>query len=130
MIDKDTTFVVRDSSDKQPAKADYLMSRKAAIAMNNLPEAGFVPDLTITVSRDDVIRMVKADSGVEFKPNEVLIKPTAISCAFNGGAFVDVLPTGKDPNNALNFKISMAFGPDGNLVNYQRDPFFLFLHGS
>jgi hypothetical protein len=92
--------------------------------MNNLPENGFIPNLTIPVSKEDVIRMVMADSGVEFKPNEVLIKPTAISSALNGGAFVNILPTGKDPNNALNFKISMVFGADGNLVNYQRDPFF------
>lgn len=116
------TLTVEESNGN--AKVNYLMVRTAAIEMNNTPKAGFVPNLTIPVGRDDVIRMVKADSGVEFKPNEILIKPTAISCAFNGGAFVDVLPTGKDPNNALNFKISMVFGPDGNLVNYQRDPFF------
>ena len=125
MIDRDTTFTIQDSKDpKGVAKVSYLMSRKAAVEINSLPGNGFVPDLTIPIKREDVIRMVKADSGVEFTPNEVLIKPTAAACALNGGAFVDILPTGADPNNALNFKISMVFGPDGNLVNYEKDPFF------
>lgn len=124
MPDQDTTVVVRDSSDGKPAMVDYLMSRKAAVALNNLPQSGAVPDLTIPIAREDVIRMVKADSGVEFKPNEVIIRPTAAACALNGGAFVNILPTGKDPNNALNFKIMMVVGADGKLVNYERDPFF------
>jgi len=68
--------------------------------------------------------MVKADSGVTFALNEILIRPTAAACALNGGAFVDVLPSGKDPNNALNYRISMVFNADGRLVNYERDPFF------
>jgi hypothetical protein len=68
--------------------------------------------------------MVNVDSGVEFKPNEVIIRPTAISCALNGGAFVELLPTGADPNNGLSSKIDLVFGPDGKLVNYDRDPFF------
>jgi hypothetical protein len=100
------------------------MTRNGARDLNRLPRVGFVPDLTRPVGREDIIRMVKADSGIEFKPNEVLIKPTAAACALNGGAFVDVLPIGADPNNFLSSKISMVFGPDGKLVNYERDPFF------
>lgn len=124
MIDPDTTLVIRDSTDREPAKVDYLMSRKAAVAINRLPQAGFVPDVTLPVTREEIIRMVKADSGVEFKPNEVIIRPTAAATALNGGAFVNILPTGKDPNNALNYKIIMVVGADGKLVNYERDPSF------
>ena len=47
-----------------------------------------------------------------------------MSCALNGGAFVELLPTGADPNNGLSSKIDLVFGSDGNLVNYDRDPFF------
>ena len=125
MINSDITFTIQDSRDPNgTAKVSYLMSRKAAVEMNQLPGNGFVPDLKVPISREDVIRMVKADSGVEFKPNEVIIKPTAAACALNGGAFVDLRPTGADPNNALSSKVSMVFGPDGNLINYERDPFF------
>ena len=100
------------------------MTRQAAKEINQIPGTGFVPDLTVPVGRDDIIGMVKADSGVEFKPNEVIIRPTAAACALNGGAFVHTIPTGQDPNNGLSSKIDMVFGPDGKLVNYERDPCF------
>jgi hypothetical protein len=118
----DTTFTIQDS--KLGLKVSYLMTRAAAKDLNQIPTAGFVPNLAVPVTSDEVIRMVKADSGVGFKPNEVLIKPTAAACALNGGAFVNILPTGADPNNGLNYKISMVFASDGKLVNYERDPFF------
>lgn len=119
----DTTFTIQDSP-KLGLKVSYLMTRKGARDLNNLPGGGFVPDLTVPVAREEIIRMVKADSGVEFKPNEVIIKPTAAACALNGGAFVSILPSGADPDNALNNKISMVFGPNGRFVSYVRDPFF------
>jgi hypothetical protein len=65
-----------------------------------------------------------ADTGVEFTPSEVIIRPTAKASAMNGGAFVDLLPEGLDPNNGLNYKISMVFDANGKLVNYERDPRF------
>jgi hypothetical protein len=68
--------------------------------------------------------MVQADSGVQFKPNEVIIRPTAASCGINGGAFVHTVPAGSNPHNALSSKIDMVFNSDGKLVNYDRDPFF------
>ena len=105
-------------------KVNYLMVRQAALAINSTPAPGGTPDLSVPVSSDEVRRLVKADTGVEFQSNEVIIRPTGAASALNGGAFVNLLPTGKDPNNALNYKIMMVFGSDGNLVNYERDPFF------
>ena len=119
----DITLTIQDS-DRLGLKVFYLMTRAGAKDLNQIPAPGFVPDLTVPITREDVIRMVKADSGAEFKPNEVLIKPTAAACALNGGAFVDILPAGKDPNNAANLKLSLVFGADGKLVSYERDPFF------
>lgn len=119
----DITFTIQDSP-RLGLKVSYLMTRKGALELNRLPKTGFMPDLNVPVNRDEILRMVNADCGIEFKPNEVLIKPTAAACALNGGAFVDILPTGKDPNNALNYKISLVFDSDGKLVNYERDPFF------
>ncbi len=116
------TFTMQDSKGK--SKVSYLMTRKGAQALNQLPGQGFVPNLRVPVTREEVIRMVKADSGVEFKPNEVLIEPTAAACALNGGAFVHLRPAGSDPNNGLSSKIDLVFGSDGKLVNYERDPVF------
>jgi hypothetical protein len=115
-------FSIQDSNGK--AKVNYLMTRKGAQDLTQIPGRGFVPDLTVTVKTEDVIRMVKADCGVEFKPSEVKIKPTAAACALNVGAFVSLLPTGADPNNGVSSKIDMVFDHDGRMVNYERDPFF------
>ena len=102
------------------------MSRKAAVNMNSIPKSGegFTPDLGFAVSRDDVMKMVQSDSGVKFSPNEIIMRPTGKSTAMNGGTFVDVLPLGADPNNFMNYKISMVFDSNGVLVNYERDPGF------
>jgi hypothetical protein len=116
------TLVIKDANDS--TKVMYMMTRKAATELNQLPANGFVPDFNLSVTREDVIRMVKADSGVEFKPNEVIMRPTAAGTAMNGGAFVKLLPTGADPENGLSSKIELVFGADGNLANYDRDPFF------
>lgn len=100
------------------------MSRKAALAMNDIPTPGTVPNFSVPVNRSDIIGMVQADSGVQFKPNEVIIRPTAAACGINGGAFVHTIPTVADPNNGLSSKVDMVFNGDGKIVNYQRDPFF------
>ena len=121
-----TTFTIQDS--KGTPKVSYLMTRKGAQDLNQLPKQGFEPDLTLPVTKEDVIRMVKADCGVEFKASEVEIKPTAAACALNGGAFVDILPAGADPNNGLASKIDLVFDHNGKLINYERDPFFRKAH--
>lgn len=124
MIGDTTLTFVTPRESNQSAKVGYLMVREAVLDMKQLPSKGFIPNLTLPISREDVIQMVKKDSGVEFKPNEVIIRPTGKSSALNGGAFVDLLPTGADPNNALNYEISMVFDATGKLVNYERDPSF------
>ncbi len=122
------TFMIGDTTltfmlDKNgEAKVGYLMVRQAALDMNRLPSNGFVPDLNVPVTATQIISMIRADTGVAFKPNEVIIRPTGKASALNGGAFVDILPTGADPNNFMNYKLSMTFDSSGKLVNYERDP--------
>ena len=60
------TFTIQDSNGK--TKVSYLMTRKGAQELNQLPGQGFVPNLNVPVTREEVIRMVKADTGVEFIP--------------------------------------------------------------
>lgn len=117
----DVTFVIQDGMDE--AKVDYMMSRPAALALNDIPAPGTVPDLSTPVTRAQIISMVQADSGVQFQPNEVIIRPSAAT-GINGGEFVHTIPTGADPNNGLSSKVDMVFNSDGKLVNYERDPFF------
>lgn len=100
------------------------MVKQAAVDMNRLPSPGAIPNLNSPVTVAQVLDMVKTDTDVEYKPNEILIRPTGKAGAMNGGAFVDILPTGADGNNFLNYKLSMTFNSDGKLVNYERDPRF------
>jgi hypothetical protein len=113
-----TTLTLQESTGQ--VKVFYLMASKGARELNQPPQSGVMPSLKAPVSMEDVIRMVKADSGVEFKPNEVQIRPTGAASAMNGGAFVHIIPAGANPNNGLSSKVDLVFGPDGNLVNYQR----------
>lgn len=124
MIGDTTLTLIAPKATSQKAKVGYLMGRQAALELNQSPTNGFVPNMNVPVSRADIIRMVKSDSGVAFSPNEILIQPTAMSCALNGGVFVNVLPAGLDPKNFLNYRISMVFDANGKLVNYERDPQF------
>ena len=104
------------------ARVGYMMVRQAAVAMNQLPEPGTQPDLNVPLKSSQVSDMVAADTGTTFKPNEIIIRPTGKASALSGGAFVDILPTGADANNALNYKLSMTFDSNGILVDYERDP--------
>lgn len=116
----ETTFSISDSTGQ--AKVMYLMTREGAQELNTVPKPGTQPNLTVPVNAQELIPMLKADTGVEFKQSEIWIKPTGAACAMMGGAFVEV---GKDANNGAyrSFSpsnMSLVFGPDGKLVNYLR----------
>ncbi|HVV01232.1 MAG TPA: hypothetical protein VHH88_07700 [Verrucomicrobiae bacterium] len=118
----DFTLVVQDSNGH--ARVSYLMSKTAAKGLNTRHAGTAPPDLSPPITREDVIGMIRADAGVQFKPNEIILRPTGAGTAMAGGAFVEVLPAGADPNNGLSSKIDMVFGQDGKLANYDRDPYF------
>lgn len=72
-----------------------------------------------SVSKDEVIRLLKEDSGKEYPPEQVIVSPTGNASAMNGGAYVLVGESvhaayGPPPDYI------MIFGPDGKLVNYGR----------
>ena len=113
------TLCVRDS--KGQFVVNYLFAPQSK-QLSHLP-AGAPPTLQMPVSRTEVIRMVAAESGTEFKPNEVQLRPTGLASAMNGGAFVDIAPLWGNPNNGLS-KLSLVFGPSGDIAYYDRDPTF------
>lgn len=116
-----TTLCVRDSNGR--VVVNYLYAPQAKQLLQLPGPGGIAPTIKMPVSRNDIIRMVKAESGTEFKPNEVELRPTGLASAMNGGAFVDIAHLGGDPNNAL-CKVSLVFGPGGDIVYYERDPTF------
>jgi hypothetical protein len=105
------------------ANVYYLALRDEIKQLNDLPH-GAVPQTELPVTRDQVIQMVEADTSVKFKPNEVLLDPTGIATAMNGGAKVRIGPPKNAPPGVGPYKIDMTFGPDGKLCYYMKDPFF------
>lgn len=118
--DTTLTFVLDRSGEN--AHVGYMMVRQAAVAINQLPAPGTQPNLALPLTLSQALNMIAADTGTNFEPNEVIIRPTGKSSAMNGGAFVDILPTGADPNNVMNYKLSMTFDSNGKLLNYERNP--------
>lgn len=108
-----TTLCVQDSNGR--VAVNYLSAPQAK-ELSRLP-GGTAPTMQMPVDRNEVIRMVKEDSGTEFKRSDVQMRPTGVASAMNGGAFVDIAPRGGDPNNGL-CKVSLVFGPDGDLAYY------------
>ncbi len=105
---------------------NYLASRRGMGAMNTLPKLAGPADLSMPVTREQVIDLMEADSGKRFPPNEVTLTPTGQSGSLMGGATVEV---GKDASNpefthvtTKETSFSLTFGPDGKLVYYERDP--------
>ncbi len=107
------TFGIADVNES--AQVSYLNTPGAKKLMA-LPN-GAPPSTDVPVTRNELARMLKADSGTDFLPAEIRIIPTAFSSAMNGGANVNV---GGDPVNIASWKFTLVFGPDGNLNYYLR----------
>jgi hypothetical protein len=95
----------------------YLMSPAAALLFQ-IPEDP-EPPKPVSVTREEVLRLLKADSGQDFPPEQIAWRPTAYAGAMNGGVSVDV-GEGVNGPHAPFPKYSMVFGPDGNLACYGR----------
>ena len=113
-----TTLTILDS--KKGTRVFYMMTREAATALNSIPTSGAPRNLTVPIKRDDILKMVKADTGIDYQPNQVEIKSTATACALDGGAFVEV---GRVMNGDMEIltenSLSFVVSSDGNLVSYQ-----------
>jgi len=92
----------------------YLNAPKAG-QLNVLPAGAALPITEPPVSRQETLRMLKAESGKSFSQEEVRRIPSGLGSALNGGVNVIV---GGDLNNFLSWKYSLLFGPDKNLVYY------------
>ncbi len=106
-----TTFGIADVDGS--AHVSYLNTPDAKKLMA-LPD-GMPPNTDLSVTRSEITKMLKVDSGVNFPPAEIRIIPTAFSSAMNGGVHVNV---GGDPNNVASWKFTLVFGSDGILKYY------------
>ena len=97
------------------ARVSY-MATKAAKKLADSPK-GERPNIPPPVSRDELMRMLRLDSGSNFAPAEVRIVPSALSSAVNGGMNVSV---GGDAVNIASWKFTLSFGSDASMNYYCR----------
>jgi hypothetical protein len=110
-----TTLDVCD--DHGSVYVDYLLAPTAR-ELYQLPNNP-APPVEPAVGKEEILRLLKEDSGTDFPPDQIAIRPTSYACAMNGGVFVDVGEGVHRPYYPLT-KFSMVFGPDGNLAFYGR----------
>ena len=117
MVNGDTlTFVDLPDS----ARVAYMSHGKTLQTLNTVPMGGNAPVLSIPITRDAIISMVKEDTGLTFHPDQVEISPTGAASSLSGGAFVHVgrqMMNGGEVFNGKN--ITMVFGQGGSLVQYE-----------
>jgi len=111
-----TTLCVEDH--RGIVYVEYLMS-PGAKQLFQLSK-GDPPLEGISVSREEILRLLKADSDKDYPPGQIAIRPTNLGTAMNGGVFVDVGEGVNDPRGGPLPDFSMVFGPDGNLAAYLR----------
>lgn len=114
----DTTFTVCDMRGK--VKVFYLMTRQAAKDLNSVPTDGKPMNLTVPITREEVLRMAKEDTGLEYELKDVVIQPTAAFCKIDGGASVEV---GIKHVNGMELispdNLSFTMDSNGVIISYQ-----------
>jgi hypothetical protein len=111
-----TTLCIQDN--RGIVYVEYIMAPGASDLMG--PRSGTDALASPSVTREEIFRLLRADSGQDYPPSQVAIRPTKMSTAMNGGVFVDVGETVNLPNGNAITDFSMVFGPDGKLVYYLR----------
>jgi hypothetical protein len=98
----------------------YFSAAGALTKLNTLPAPGTAPNVSTPLKRDEVLRMVNADTGLGWKSSDVTLTPTGMSTAMGGGVSVDV--GGLTPDGVYvrmtGHNMTLTFDAGGKLVNY------------
>ena len=113
-----TTFVIYNSKDK--AKVFYLMTKQGAHDFNSIPTDGKPRDLSVPITKEEVLPMAEADTGLHYELKDIVIRPTGAYCVIDGGADVEV---GIKHENGMEIaaidNLSFTLGKDGKFITYQ-----------
>lgn len=122
VTDNGTTLTITEKSGN--AYVMQMMAKGSASSLNSVPEPGSTPNISVPVTKDQVIKWVKDDTGAQFPPSEVIIRPTGPATSIQGGAFVDLGGNSYSPQayQYTGTNVQFVFGPDGMIMNYERDP--------
>ena len=96
------------------------MTKQAAKDLNSIPADGQPRNLTVPVTREQVLTMAEADTGLNYELKDIVIKPTATFCNIDGGADVEV---GIKYENGMDLvrvdNLSFVIDSNGTLISYQ-----------
>jgi len=113
-----TTFVVLHN--QKYTKVFYLMTKQRAHDLNSIPTDGKPRDLSVPITREEVLPMAEADTGLHYELKDIVIKPTGAYCTIDGGADVEV---GIKYENGMELarldNLSFTIGKDGKFITYQ-----------
>jgi len=114
-----TTFTIADT--EHGARVFYMMTRDGAQMLNGLPKAGAAPVISMPVSRPIILRLLKADAGIDYPADQVQLHPTGQFSALPGGVMVEAGGiTGNNVYRAMtNTNLDFVLDGNGNLVSYQ-----------
>ena len=114
-----TTFTVYDG----PAgtRVFYMMTKQAATELNNLPKSGAPSNVAMPVTRPVITGLLKADSGIDYPPDQVSMHPTASFSAMSGGVMVEAGGiTGNNVFRAMtDTNLDFVLDGSGMMVSYQ-----------
>lgn len=116
----DTTLTIKDS--KEGARVFYMATRDGLGQLNSVPPEGTARNLSMPVTREEIVGLLKADSGIEYPPDQIQIHPTGASGSLEGGVSVEAGGiTGNGVFRAMTLtNLDFVLGPDGKLVYYLR----------
>jgi hypothetical protein len=112
-----TTFTIMNN--KRGTKVFYMMTKQGAADLNSIPKDGRPHDISVPIKADEVLKMAEADTGLKYELKDIDIKPTAVACSIDGGAFVEV---GIKHQNGMEIvainNLSFVVDSNGMLVTY------------
>ena len=114
----DTTFTIFNG--RKGTKVFYMMTRQAAKDLNSIPTDGKPRNLTVPITREEVLKMAEADTGLHYELKDIVIRPTAKFSNIDGGADVEVgikYENGMELVRADN--LSFVMDSNGMIVSYQ-----------
>lgn len=110
------TFDIEDGK----AILDYVMA-PAAARLFQVPSS-MPPPQRGSVSMDEVLRLLKEDSGRDFSPEEVMLIPTGFCSSMNGGVQVFAGKGVRGIYGLENAEYNLVFDGSGNLAYYLWNP--------
>jgi hypothetical protein len=116
----DTTFSVYDGP--QGTHVFYMMTKQASQELNNPGNGATQHDISTPATRQEIIGLLTADSGIDYPAEQVSINPTGKFSSMQGGVMVEAGGiVGSGAYRIMTFtNLDFVLDGNGQIVSYQR----------